>query len=679
YGEIILPTRIVDRGEKMTVKLKSFEGKNAALVVTHNCFSETAIPEPTKIELHREGDIYAGEVEIEFNEPGNTKIEFWCGSGRQTRTSPDGTSSYEIWDDVGRITRQVAVLDGGYSAVIPWIGCNVPTVGEEIHRFDLPGDFWFPIDLSDDWENRDIGSIAKIVRGAHLYGDRPAVIFDAKTLVPGRKQESVFELDHETQKNGIEKLIELVKQTGIEPELFACYTPDCKTIEILEKNGIRGLTSLCVWQNWQDNGADGWKINHSGAPNQPFYPSDDDFRKNGKQRNIMCFSMGNASCNRNYSVMAYDGCPSNASVRQRYRENRAEHFHIQRFYDAFDGFIAAAKHSNELLSVTLAIEAFRGFADWNAVNETAVRYVVKKASREKIVFCSAADIAEYHIRKNMDMQRAYFFQFDNYFGEVCGNMTGHAADRIEADTPEYLAVIKRGSLRPMFFFDYTVKWENGLFKNAGRDRFGLVNPDTHDPSEWDPAQVESRDVEFDSFWDGDTLTVSANSGTPKKRMVTGVFDVPFAKDFEFSVDKPDAEAVKIFDTRGDNVHLFIDMGALGAGENELRITFKGKRRTPDKYVYTFGGLEVMLFGDHAYLRSLDNEEGIEVKMDAPDGAYLFFPDGKKSYAKDGKLEFTLNTDWSDECPVLYGFDRALFEKAKIETKNLGPTGIARRR
>ena len=37
YGDIILPTRIVDKGEKMTVRFESYEGENAALVITHNC------------------------------------------------------------------------------------------------------------------------------------------------------------------------------------------------------------------------------------------------------------------------------------------------------------------------------------------------------------------------------------------------------------------------------------------------------------------------------------------------------------------------------------------------------------------------------------------------------------------------------------------------------------------
>ena len=61
---------------------------------------------------------------MEFSIPGNTRIEFW--------------------NDCCKTVRQVAVLDEGYLAVIPWIGDNKPYLDEELHRFDLPGDYWMP-------------------------------------------------------------------------------------------------------------------------------------------------------------------------------------------------------------------------------------------------------------------------------------------------------------------------------------------------------------------------------------------------------------------------------------------------------------------------------------------------------------------------------------------------------
>ena len=182
-------------------------------------------------------------------------------------------------------------------------------------------------------------------------------------------------------------------------ELIASYTPDGISIDIMEELGIKGLTSLCAWQNCQDGG---WKINHWAVSNQPYYPADDDFRRAGqKQRGIMCFTMANSSCNRNYSLMALDGCPTNVAPGERYFDKRVVHHHVQRFFDAFDGYIADAAHADGLLTVTAALESFCGHMDWAAANDMAIRYMVSKARTEKIVFTSAADVSAYHTKRNL--------------------------------------------------------------------------------------------------------------------------------------------------------------------------------------------------------------------------------------------------------------------------------------
>ena len=659
YGDISVPYRLVDNGAKMTVHLESYCGDNVAFSVTHDSFSDDSIPRPIRLELKTNGDVYFADVELDFSIPGNTKLELWCGGHR--------------------IMRQIAVLDGDYCAVIPWIGDNKPWIDEEIHKYDLPGDFWVFPDVHSDWDAEKMGVFVRFIERMHKYGDRPVPFFDARSLYADAPNATVFELPREAQEDSLTRLVNIMKLMGVEnQELMACYTPDGVTLNILEKLGVKGLTSLCVWQNWRDGDINGWKINHHGAANQPYYPAADDFRKNGKKRNIMCFSMGNSSCDRNYSIMAFSGCPSNAAPNQRYLENRVEHFQAERFYDSFDSFIAASKHTNDLLTLTVAIESFRGFSDWTAVNEAAIRYMVKKAAKEKIVFVSAADIADYHIRNGLDMQKAYFFQPDTYYGNGSAEMPGHIDDRIEADTPEYLAVIKRSSMRPMFFFDYTDEWDSINFSEFGRNQYRLINPDTVDPSDCLPTQVESRDVRFSHRWDGDTLILCAESDTPKKRMVTGEFDIPYKKGYTFIIDKTDASATVINDTRGENTHLFVDMGALKAGMNEVRITFDGESYTPDNYVLNFGSLGIMLYNDHAYLRSLDREQGIAVKMTAPKGSYIVLPDGRELFATDGMLEFTVNTDWYDEAPIMYGFTADALKTAEASAKFIGATKCKRK-
>ena len=656
-GDIVVSDRLVDKNTEMNIRIISYGSDNAAITVTHNSLGSSPVTETIPLNLKKDGNIYYDDIKINFSIPGNTKLELWL--------------------DKERIMRQIAVLDNGYMAVIPWVGHNKPFLDEALHKFDIAGDYWMPNPELEESPEKQINKFYDFIKNYYKYGDRTAAFVNAKTIVKNSEVGSLFDLDRETLERGFKQLYRQMKLLGYEDiELIASYTPDSVVMEILEKLGVKGLTSLCAWQNCADGG---WKINHCGVSNQPYYPADDDFRRSGDKRSVMCFTMANSSCNRNYSLMALDGCPTNIVPGERYFSNRVVHHQIQRFYDAFDGYIADPKQNNELMTVTVALEGFCGWSDWTAANELAIRYMVKKAETEKLVFTSAADVSLYHQKKNLPMQNAYFFQPDYYYGYHNGELPGAIPDRIEADTNNYLAVIKRGSLRPMYFYDYTAAWENEGFEDIERNEFGLVNPDTHDPSECVPAQVDTRDIEFSSELFGNILKITAKCGTDKKRMVTGIFDIPFENDFLCSVNKPDASVKKITDRRSGNTHLFVDMGALLKGENELVITIDGIPRTPEKTEFAKDGLGAMWFIDHVYLRSIDKDAAISVTMDADDSWYVLLQNGVRITPENGRLTFTVNADWSNEAPLLFVSDKEKFvsslENAKVEI--IGPTTCSR--
>ncbi len=656
-GEIIIPEKLVQCGTEMTIRLVSYGSYNAALTVTHNCFAPDSDPEQIPLDFIQKGDDFFAEVKLRFSVPGNTRIEYWVNGER--------------------LVRQIAVLDAGYMAVIPWVGSNSPYLDEELHRFDLPGDYWSPNPSPSADPKDTIANFGPYIRNARRYGDHVACFLNARTLVPSSESDSLFDLPREVQEKGIVQIKRQMKILGFESmDLIASYTPNSDTIEILEKMGVKALTSLCAWQNWQDHG---WKINHCGVANQPYYPSNDDFRRAGKQRDIMCFTMGNASCNRNYSIMVLDGCPTNIVPGERYLAHRAVNQQMQRFYDVFDGYINDSKNNDSLLTVTIALESFAGNMDWNATNEAAIRYMVKKAASEKIVFTSAADIADYHRKNNLNMQRAYFFQPDYYYGYHNGTMPGRIDDRLEADTGDYLAVIRRTSMLPMYFYDYTVPWDGCLFEDTERNEFGLIDPDEHKPSECFPKQVFTEDMEISSESTDDGFQITIKSETYKKRMVTGIFDIPFEKEFSVSFNKPDVSTKKIHDNRTGNTHLFIDLGEIQPGTTVVTATICGNPRIPVNPELIRGLFAAMFFGDHAYVRCTDKETAIQVEIPAPQGAYLRLISGKKIEAVNGVLSFTVNGCWEDESAILYGYKKALLEKnlsmAKIRV--IGSTTCSR--
>ena len=656
-GEITIPERLVDCGTTMTISLVSYNGYNAALTVTHNCFDPVNDPEQIPLDFEKRGDDYYASVTLQFDVPGNTRIEYWVNGER--------------------IVRQVAVLDKGYMAVIPWVGDNRPYLDEELHRFDLPGDYWMPEPQLCEDPEETIQKFAPYMKNSRRYGDRVACFINGRTLVPSSESDSMFELGREVQEKGLHQIKRQMDILGFDGmELIASYTPDADTMDILEKMGVKALTSLCAWQNWQDHG---WKINHCGTANQPYFPADDDFRRAGDKRDIMCFTMGNASCNRNYSIMVLDSCPTNIVPGERYLAHRVVNQQMQRFYDVFDGYIQDAKNNDLLLTITIPLESFSFKMDWQATNEAAIRYMVKKAGTEKIVFTSAADVADYHKKKQWNMQPAYFFQPDYYYGYHNGTMPGRIDDRLEADTNEYLAVIRRSSMLPMYFYDYTQPWESCLFEDIERNEFGLVDPDEHKPSECFPKQVYTEDMHICSNWQDNQLIITIQSETGKRRMVTGVFDIPYEGDFEISFDKADASCHKITDERTGNTHLFIDLGALHAGETVINAKVTGTPRVAVSAELIHDGFALMYYGDHAYMRSVDKEAAIRVSMPAPDGAYLRLISGKKIFAKQGVLEFTVNTCWEDEAPILYGYHQALLTDVidQVNVTYVGQTTCSR--
>jgi len=645
-GELIVPKRLVDVGTEMTIRIISYGSFEASLMITHDCFAPDAFPEPYPLHLllDEETNTYSEDITIRLDTPGNTKLELWVN--RQ------------------RLVRQIAVLDKGYIAVIPWIGENKPIVDMELHRFDLPGDYW--VHHAQVLRNpKDIvNRYYQYLLNSYKYGDRVVNFFDARDLVTDGVI-NLFEMDLESQTRGLRQLDRMIRILGIKEgmELAGCYTPDAVSLRILEDMGVKGLTSLCAWQNWDDHG---WKINHCGVSNQPYYPADDDFRRIGKPRNIMCFTMGNATCNRNYSIYALDGSASNAAPGLRYsKTERSVHFSAQRFFDFFDNFIADAKNNDGLMVFTAAIENFIGHADWASVNELAIRYMVKRAGEEKIVFASAADIADYHREKGMDTQEACFFEPDCYYGFHSIMLPGKVDDRIEYITHDYLAVVRRTKGLPMYFYDYTKSWESELFGEK-RGIWGHVNPDEFLPSECQPTQVYREDMTLDREIDGNIIRISTHSETAKAKMVTGIFDVPFAGDFTVSCDKADVVTRKVPDFWTGNTHLFVDLGSIPAGDCVIELTISGTPRTPIAAELVKDGFGIMWFGDHAYMRSMCKIKSVHIEIDAPDGAYAQQPNGTRIYAKNGKLSVTLNTSFGEEAPILRKYPRELFEKA-LET------------
>lgn len=337
------------------------------------------------------------------------------------------------------------------------------------------------------------------------------------------------------------------------------------------------------------------------------------------------------------------------------------HYNIQRFYDTFEGYIEDSKNNETLLTVTIALENFLGFEDWRATNELAINYIVKRAATEKIVFTSAADIADYYKTQDIPFQQAYYFQPDYYYGYHTQDLPGKVDDRIEAVTAEYLAVVRRGHGLPMYFYDYTEPWNNSNFENIERSSWGGVNPDICDHRESQPTQVDRSDMSINSCFKDNTIVIDIHSESIKKRMVTGVFDIPYEYDCVVTADKSDVKIKKIQDHWTKNTHLFVDLGKIDLGDSKVEIKICGQPRNVINAETVHDSIAVMWFDDHGYIRILDKSKAVKVRIKAPTDAFVQSINGVRQYTENGVLSFIVNSSWDNESLILKNYPRELFE------------------
>lgn len=653
--ELLVERRMVRVGQSLTVRVEAHTAEPPIIFVTPNYLGEQAGERKRlPVTFTANADGWRGKYELTMQTAGNTRIEAVTG---------------EL-----RIVRNIAVYDTGYLVVTPWIGSNFPLVDEALHQYDLPGDYWLGDHATplDDPPEKFLELVREQRKLAYRYGDRTVPFINANWLMTGTVEGNIFELPAACQEQGLQATLRMLALAGFDStELVASYTFGNETPTILEKLGIKAITSLCIWQNWQDGN---WKINHWGAPNAPYYPAEDDFRRAGKKRGIMAFSMGTTSNVRNYSIYTMDGCPTLVCPGQRYTGQLAQHYNIQRFYDTFEGYLQDARNNATPTYVTIAIEDFGGRTDWRLANERALNYIVGRARTERIIFASAADIADFYAAEYPALQPTAYLQPDFYCGYRVDDKPALLPDRIEVDHQQYLAMFRKGEALPQFLFDYTREWNCALFDSAERNRFGLFNPDRVLADRLTPKQVDRRglSVQISRQLCADvlTLTFDVTAQSPVSRLPLAVFDIPLT---DCRITYGSTAAYFLSDGQTGATHLVAEFSNILVGHQRLQLRIQGMLIHPKERLSCIqdmlcvreaeapktdenGTLLTARKAPHCYLWSHDGAQAIRVSFDGSrlPGAWLAGNDGRRSEAKSGVWSFTINQDWRNEAPILFG-------------------------
>lgn len=657
-GDIKLPCRMVDCGAKQEVTFEWYGGNEPKVYIVHNFRQSNSTKEECVLKFKTGDNGFYAEAIIEYPISGNTLIEM-----------TDGKESLQ---------RIVGVYDKGYLVVTPWVGHNEPLMDEEVHRFGIPGDYELQIHNPVTISAEDLfKAVKRQVEMYYKYGDRIAASAAFYEYFPGTTHWNTYEIDADNQKKMIEWSLRIMRAVGIDKvETLAGYTNNNITVDIAEEKGIKALTNMCIWQNWADAGMG--HINHWGAANAPYCPAPDDVRHaNDKNRPIIATSIGTSSNVRNWGIMAQDGCPTLTMGSQRYEGTDAQFYNAQRFYDTFEGYLYDVKNNDGPLFVKICIENFIGSDDWRRANANAIEYMMRRAKTEKIIFVSAADVADYYAAHDIAMQETVFIQNDFYAGIRVDLKPPMLPLRIEWENTQFMAQFAEGTALPEFLFDYTVSWNGPMWEDGIRNAEDVIDLEKCPPVTLFPPQMDNRDtqvsVKTEEIKDGLKVSFLIHNETDKKWLPLVAHCLPISGGAE--IVKSDAMREKLLvDGFTGNVYLIVLTNLLKAGDNTVSVIIRAEKKQPIETVRNFGnGLcakEVRTFeGKHLFLWSDDKKTSLKVKLNArllPENWLLRQNNGEET-ANDGEAcYFTINSGWENESPTFFGVGISDIEKALIE-------------
>ena len=650
---------LVRLGEKAVVRLSARGANPPAGRLTAAPDYLGGNPGPAR-ELHidwrKAGEAeWRAECSVAIDSPGNWRFEWLAGD----------------W----RLSRVLGVAAPGKVVITLWVGTNFPRLDREIHQYDLPGDHWVVSGFGLAPENI-VAQLRPYAWDAFLFGDRLAPVCNAGDLFPGVKDKNLFKVSPAAQRQAIGQLQALWRKLGLKDlEIFACYTPGHATFGLLEELGFKALNSLCAWQNWLDGASSSdWQINHAGCPNSPYYPAPDDFRKVAAGPALVAFTMGTASSVRCYDIMCFDGCPTNCMGQIRYWRLPGVGANVHRFFAAVDGWIRDAGNNREPIFVTAGIENFYSCHESLKINVESIRYMVRRAGEGKVVFASAADIADFYRRHYALQPEHVHFQPDYMAGMRGWSKPARVPDRIEIVNSRFHSLHKDGENLPQFLWDHTVPWNNPEWSDQKelRDPFGLVTPETIaatiNPEACVPRQADLRgvkaEVRVSPAPGGLRLAARVSSGSRINTLPIALWRIPLDAQAGIKVEcqADNARWIPVRDGWSGNYNGILVLENVPAGDSEWHLRLSGAEKPAGAIDFTLSELLAgrtmrMREETRTYLWRATPDCRLKVNVRVPPGtpAAGMYLDGTKVIPdSDGCLELVLDERWAREAPSLVG-------------------------
>ena len=410
-------------------------------------------------------------------------------------------------------------------------------------------------------------------------------------------------LDAETIETRLRALDGFWRERGFAPlHGIATYTPSNSLVAAMKRLGWRVLHSVVPEQNWSDGR---WAINHWGMPNQPYYISDEDFRKPTvrRDRNVIAMSMNSYHLYMPHVTHWGDNVlsPSHFLRWHRTVESGPEPL---RFGNFLRDYLAAAEGREEPFFLIAGFEFGRTFGvrSMTKHNRRGLELVLEAAKRHPVVFATGRDVALYYERHQLAQPEAVFTQRDYLAGTRIMDKPVNSGPSIGMEMHAYKAVFAHLEPLPFYHYDYLEPWHYRADDTAV----------PRDYVESDRAAVEVRRS-------GDVLTLRA--AKPLERAVpVAVWDGEIAGDRPGRVFQPP----QLDDGR---THTVLELPAGWHGECVLAV-----RNVSEPPAAEFAGSDhpawrVQRIGGHCYLYldfpatrpfEIDWQAPAACRIDAPD-------------------------------------------------------------
>lgn len=507
-------------------------------------------------------------------------------------------NSRVIWK-VGdeELSRVFGVIEPGYTVCRFMITADLamdkekapPAAFDAIHDAGLPLDYWdrepshySPFAASPEYLKN---LFRKRLQFSHRWGDYFMPLFNADWLLPDCLDRNLWRLSADVQNRGLKQALRLWEILGLDKlDVISSYTLNTDTVHAAAANGVKGVDSLCNWQNWCDGGSDNhWQINHCGTPALPCFLADDDFRKISPGQGVISFTQSTASDVRTYSIMGCEADPTLVMLRQRERfNNMAATVNGDRFQAVFDLWLAESACQSEPLFLSIGLQNFIFLPDWNQANRNAIHYVCEQARTKKLVFAQAGAIADYYLQHYPHQPENWFYWPDCYAGVQSEYKPEQVPDRIEVSNAKFHSVHREGEVLPYFFWDYTKPWKEKAWDTGNlRQYFGLIRPDLINADTFTPQMGDLRAVKTTAAMQPDKKGVEfkIEVDTPEDLAVLplGLWHIPLAAGSCKAEPLPEGlRFVKIVDGSTGNLHGILVCENVTKGKHSWTVRIDGK-------------------------------------------------------------------------------------------------------